>query len=560
MRWNRTRVSASLLAFVLAALSTLPASAFEQGIRSLVYDYVFPERSAWLRERVTPLPRGGSDSFRNWLYEQSVGLKDEDLVERFRGRYPTVEVFDRWAFKEFLGLDPKSESWGIDRVHDNRVRRGELLDEALSHPELDGRNRDRFAHDTGRRVLHDGLGAPLPADPATVRGWALQGWESGFAAEFALPSGIELSDSPQVLESEAWRYSKVPEVRSFCAERAQTFTDLSLLSVVWGQDGAEYLSLLYGGHAQYYLVSAGDPLSNIHFGIAEFRNLARRQSFAESLRSIGGLLQLRLGEEVLADQIADNHRILGRQLWAIRVLREEEVRRAGGRPRDERVAAALDALSEDSVELTPVSGPFFASSLVESLAEKGATEAPELLASILDLSVRDIRRGAFVYRTEDDAKDPTDFVSSGPDVEAALTVFNELNTRAMRRTGTALRSWMKKRDRVVGQLQQKPEVISVPDAPGLDGQEEKPLVAPTVDHAAKTLDRHLTRLVRARLDELDGAEVRRAAWIPQPIPELSVRWGYPLGLLALILLVIVLLYSNARWGSQQRRPKRGLRF
>ncbi len=126
----------------------------------------------------------------------------------------------------------------------------------------------------------------------------------------------------------------------------------------------------------------------------------------------------------------------------------------------------------------------------------------------------------------------------------------------MRRIGTVLRLWTDRRNSVLELAQQTPVVDPAVEPP--KGDELEPAPAP-VNVAAEIRARYLSRLVQARLDELEGGEVRRAAWVPEVETGLGVHLFFPLVILISLLLIAAVVWG-ARRGSQQRRPRRELRF
>jgi hypothetical protein len=558
-RWSR------IWLLIVVAVTPVPGWAFEESVHDLLATYAFFDRDRWNRERIEPAPREAPEEFRQCLYGRILGMNDDELVGRFRARFPTFDNFDRWGFKEFLGVSPAAEVWGVDRFHNTRMRRLELMAEAARHPIADQRDRERFAYDTGRRVLNDARGVALPYDPATVHGWALTGLASQRAAHWALPRDQVYSSDSNVLRSEPWRFAAPEGLHSFAASRACSYTEMSVLAALWGGEGAEYLSLLYAGHAHHYLADAADQLHTVQMGTLAMWSEARAQARLEKLRTLGGLLGDRVGFERLWQAIVRNHRVFAEQLWAQELELESDIRRAGGRPHDPAVAAALEGVGLDDTELLAglERGDNFCWELCEALAQVGARESAALFDAVYAFSVRDIHRGTFGFNDANapsGSDDPGDFVREGAEADAARARFKELNGRAMQRAGTALRVWMAERDRVL----KLPTMPSEGDLEELGSRERAELVAAAQERVdgsrAAQVDAALARWVKERLDELDSAERRRAAWMPPDDSEPELLVGYPIGAAILIALVLGLYVGGARLGSERRRPRRELRF
>ena len=539
-------------------------SGFGVEVHGLITRYALAERRTWMKARVSAAPRGAADTFRQWLYEQAGNPNGGETSERFRRRYPNIEAFDRWGFKEFMSVDPRREIWGVDRFHDISVRRGDLLEEAAKHPDLDERDRERVAHGARRNALLDAAGLPFPQDPATITGWVRTGLGSQSSAHYALPN-IERSDEEDVLKEEPHRFGYPKEVQSFCHQRAQAWTDLSILAALWRGEGSEYLSLLYAGHAHHYLQDAASPYHNLQVGLYEFFVDAKKQAIGENVRTVGGLLGSRQGFINIGINIISNHHLFGEHLWATQLLAEHRIREAGGQPKVATIAAGLDVLSDGDPEIVlGTTDDRFAKELVEKLAMIGAVEGSQLYQAVHELAVRDIHRGSFVYRDESNpggADEPESFVTKEDRGVDAMESYIRLNTAAMGRAGTAMRVWFEGYDRWT-ELPQKevdPESLRRMGPRARAAAIEESLLSYSQVRDAK-VTAAVQRLVKDRLDELEMAEERRAAWMPMFEKEEEISWRYLLAAIGIGVLALVILAAGSLRSSQRRRPRVEVRF
>jgi hypothetical protein len=201
-----------------------------------------------------PPDAGALARFRNHLHH----LLARDPA--FAARYPTVDGFDAWAMKEYLALSPEARVFGIDVVTADPLPARDLIALASRQPDEDFRNMNRYARDARRRILQDGSGRPIPADPATLEMGALTGLSSQAHAHYQLPPGPK-SDDPSVLKSDPARFAMPPDAHTFGARFTQRFFALAAIARAWDDPAALYLADLYLGHALHY---AQDAASQVH--------------------------------------------------------------------------------------------------------------------------------------------------------------------------------------------------------------------------------------------------------------------------------------------------------
>ena len=155
---------------------------------------------------VQPLPPPDAlvvNDLLNQVWNTGAAHSDRGVRNEFLKRYPERAKFDRWALKEFLGLNPDAQIGGID-VFDGigaPITVGSVLAKASRWPDDDERNRNRFAHDATRAVRQDPFARPLPADPRQLDMGSLSGTSSQAYAHYGLPV-LEFSSDPEVLKKE----------------------------------------------------------------------------------------------------------------------------------------------------------------------------------------------------------------------------------------------------------------------------------------------------------------------------------------------------------------------
>src|SRR5262249_30636164 len=125
-----------LVGVVLAA----PAGAYEEDIHSLLEERALPPEL--LGAPVVPAPLEDADALRLAVWHASANHPDVEVRRAFLARYPTAKGFDRWAWKQFLGLAPEAEVFGIDRLPPMPARLAELVAAGAREPDDDRRNQE----------------------------------------------------------------------------------------------------------------------------------------------------------------------------------------------------------------------------------------------------------------------------------------------------------------------------------------------------------------------------------------------------------------------------------
>lgn len=496
--------------------------------------------SAWL---LTPSQVDGASiqaltRFRHWLYEAASRHPDAAIRGRFLARYPTVAAFGAMAFRELLAFNraPHGRIWGIDRSRAARALNArELLATSSGDPDRDGRNRDRVTWDAStRKPVPDSNGNPIPDDPAILNMGRATGLSSQAHAHYGLPQ-VELSDDPDVLQETPERFGAAmgyPDgpILTLAAEMTQLHADLALLAHAWGQPGSRYLTVTFVGQGLHYLEDVGNQIHTVQVGLYDFFVDAKLQYWWRAFITSGGYLaELRSFPSVGID-ILRNHHIAIEQLTSERLFETldgqetspamaEAVR--GLHVDDPDLAAALDtALAAQSTPST------FAETITRVLIDVSAAEGPRAYALMREVACG--RLGNYGFKVPDDtdkrALDPDTLVcATGEEGRASLEELYALQGRAFLRVATALR-------RLDRELQAQ---------------------ASRADREAMVQE-VLGRFLAARLDLLDAAEARRAAWVSNP-PKVSgdagVRSiGWPLGQVG----VIALAYGFFWWRRRRR--------
>ncbi len=434
---------------------------------------------------------------------------------RFLARFPSVETFDAWAFKEFLMLDPAATVHGFDLVPaDARpLPRLQLLQLASRWPDDDQRNQHRYLRDPKtHEILLEGGGRaqalgegqqPIPYDPGTLDLGGLTGPTSQGHAHYGLVEG-PLSDDPAVLKSDPRRFAVPPTVHAYGADFAQLYTDLALLAGHSELPSRQWLAMAFAGSGFHHLEDVSNQIHTVQVGIYEFFQAAFIQSKLQDLKSLGGLCGERRSLRQLGLRLIANHHILSEDLFARRVAQ-------GDSPGVNAAMATLDR--DDPVFLgaatAAVSGSRgqFGRAIAQADIDQSSVEGAEVYRLAWKLTRPELRDGMgkeFVGGKDD----PDLWIEHGPKTDAVLAQFYELESHGLRRAATALRLW----DR---------------------------------DFRASE-----AALIAAEIDTLipyhEQAAARRAAYRPAAAERLGIAWGYPIGAATLVLLLALLLRRLAR--------------
>jgi hypothetical protein len=285
-----------------------PAAAYDERVHQAITADALRDKPSLNAERKVP-DAASLDRFRLHLYVVLAELPE------FREKYPNPATFDRWAFKEFLGLNPEADIYGIDRLAVQTGSSLDLLVRSARHPDEDRRNQNRFAHDGSRTILRDSYGQPLPADPATLEMGAIEGLSSQAHAHYQLPQWVKSSDF-EVLKSEPWRFGLPAEVHTFGLRFAQRFFLLSLLARTWKDPAAAYFADLFLGHAIHYAQDSTLPLHTLQVGLYDFFVDAKLGEFREDLFSMGGIFYRHPILRKIGTGIINNYHVFAEKLLA----------------------------------------------------------------------------------------------------------------------------------------------------------------------------------------------------------------------------------------------------
>ncbi len=491
-----------LLLLIAGLLCPSGASAYAVKVHQSLSREALGE-GAFLTTGTVDAPRGSDLSrFRAWLHEQISRHPDAALRQRFLARYPTLEAFGALPFRAFLAFNrsPRRRIYGLDRSGRGGPAR-EVLAFASGAPDLDGRNRDRVEYDAGGRPVKDANGDPIPDDPATLNMGASHGLSSQAHAHYGLPQ-VELSSDPDVLQNDPARFAVAagwPDgpILSLAPEMAQLHTDLAILAHLWGGRGGKWLTTAFAGHAFHYLQDVGNQIHTVQVGLYDFFVDAKLQYWWRAFVTSGGTLAQLDSFTTIGIGILRNHHILIEQLTAIAYLDG---------------SLQPDLATDDPALTGPGTGSDFGERIVRALIDLSAPEGAEAYGLSREIACGRLR--SYGYTLPDDTDKRTIDYQSVVCDPARLPELMALQKTAMRRVATAMRAY------------------------------DRGLAATLAKRDRDALKHEvLARFVTARLDLLDAADARRAAWIESP-PEKQgaiTSWGWPIGQALVFALVVYLV-------------------
>lgn len=440
-------------------------------------------------------------ALRERIWRAGAEAHDPEVKRRFLARWPTAAAFDSWAFKRLFALNPDRRVAGFDE--DVALPAGDegaaVYALASRLPDDDLRNQERFRHDAARAVLKDPWGQPLPDDPATLEMGSLTGLSSQAHAHYGLPA-LPFSDDPNVLKTEPRRFAVPPTVHTFGADFAESYSALAILATQL--PGGERLALTHAGAAAHHLEDVANQIHTVQVGIYEFFVDAKIESIKEELRSVGGWLRPRPSFVSIGIDIIGNHHLLAEALYAKHLLAPSDpvAAETAAAPADDQLAASFAAVAAGCA-------PNFGYTLATTLIERSSYEGPEVYRAIRTLADRRWSRAGEHFGGQDD---PDAAVQPGLD----RAPFYRLEAAGARRAVQTLDAWW----------------AHFAACRTLSAADEA-TVAET--------------LVRQRLDSLDAAEARAAAWTPPP-PSRTLRNNYvPLGY-AIALAVVAAIFVAVR--------------
>ena len=447
-------------ALLLAALLPASASAYEEAVHAFITRRALPPDRP-----VAPPTEDDLDTFRAQFF---VRASEHPEFER---RYPTIHDFDAWAFKEFLMLDPAARVHGFEPLPDDDAGTlHRLLERASRWPDDDERNRHRYLHDPRTRELVRARdGSPIPYDPATLDFGSLTGTTSQSHAHSGLVDG-PLSDDPEVLKKEPWRFAVPPTAHAYGVELVQLYTDLSALAAQSRLPSAVWLQAAFAGAAFHHLEDLCNQIHTVQVGISEFLETALLQSKLRDLQTLGGLFGERHSLQQVGLRLIANHHLLSEDLFAKHL---GEMQLAGIDQPDPGIAAAPD--------------------LARAIIERSSREGPEVYRLVWRFSAKTLHDG--VSGHEYDASkgdDPDAYVERTPEAQAAIEEFNAIEIRGLRRAVTAVREWQRR----------------------FPGKPHDPVPELVAYH--------------------QQAEARRAGYRAPATGRQAIAWGYPIAAVALL--------------------------
>jgi len=494
------------LVLVLCAVS-LPALGYNEVIHSLITSRAFAGRDAWLAEELQPPTQADLDAFRALFWRTAAQGADAGLRSRFLSRWPSEASFTAWEFKQLFMLDPASTVHGFDRVDARPMKRGELLALASRWPDDDERNRHRYLRRPDHEIVRAPDGSPMPYDPATLDFGSLTGTTSQGHAHYGLVTG-PLSDDPEVLKKEPWRFAVPPTAHAYGAELAQLYTDLALLAASSNLPGREWLATCFAGAAFHHVEDVGNQIHTVQVGIYEFFRDAWFQSKLRDLRTLGGLLGERRSLRQIGVRLIANHHLFSEDLFAKRVQANAP-----------EIAFALRGLGTDDAQLASAVSPGddFGRAITQALIDISSREGGEVYRLAYRLTAPTLRDG--MGHEYDGAKgdDPDRYLGIAD--PQTLQAFYDLEGRGLRRATTALRLWEARFEALRGNV--SPSAL-------------------------------VQRSVAMLLPYHDAAAARRASYRPAPAEQNQIAWGYPAALLAIAGIGVAMVVR--RRGGAGRAP------
>jgi hypothetical protein len=435
-----------------------------------------------------------ASALREQLWKAGAEAHDPETKRRFLARFATLQSFDPWAYKRFLGLNPDKSIAGLD---DTALPAGDpvaVYGLASRLPDDDFRNRDRIRHGDDRKPLHQANGEPMPEDPATLEMGSVTGLSSQAHAHYQL-ARLTFSDDPQVLKDEPRRFAKPPTVHTFGAEYAELYSALAVLAA--RLPSGERLALTHAGAAAHHIEDVANQIHTVQVGIYDFFVDAKIESIKEELRSVGGILRSRPAFIAIGIDIIGNHHVLLEALYQKHLLAPgDPVRKlTDDAPADDQFTAALQRIA-------PGCAPGFGREITAALVERSSLEGGPVYAAIRAVADPRLRKAGVKYKEGDD---PDGWIRPG----ANLSAFYDLEVRGARRSDQALGAWWQRFE-------------SCRSAP------------------PETISRMAETIVKERLDALEAAEARAKTWVPEPRKLETVNYWVPAGYaVALVVLALI---------------------
>lgn len=389
---------------------------------------------ALLAQPLPPVDASVVKDLVNQVWNAGASHSDPATRIAFLKRYPDRAQFDRWALKEFLGLNPDAQVGGID-VFDGigaPLTVASVLAKASRWPDDDQRNRNRFAHGSDRKVVQDSFGRPTPADPRQLDMGTLSGTSSQAYAHYGLPQ-LEFSNDPEVLKKEPRRFLYPVTAYAWAREFAQMHTDLGLIAATLSEPGGKTLALIYAGNAHHYIEDVANQIHTLQ-AIYPFFFDAKIGSYKEELRSLGGILGPRPDFVDIGVHIITNHHLLAEELFMRHVTRA-----LSGGDEAPSVKQAVTAVHDGDPELDLALRDLpsdFATFITSAVIERSSLEGGDVYETIRALGVNYMSSWRGTFET---GYDPDPYLKQPVD-RAQLDHFYTLQGRGFARAGSAIRA------------------------------------------------------------------------------------------------------------------------
>jgi len=366
-------------ALLLVLLLATPALAYNEAVHVFLTQRAFPQSG-----EMQPPTQADLDELRLRFWKRAAAGSPE-----FARRWPSFEKFDSYEFKQFLMLDPAARVHGFDLTPEPSF----TLALASRWPDDDERNRHRYFRDArSREVVKAPDGSPMPYDPATLDFGSLTGTTSQGHAHYALVHE-PLSDDPEVLKREPWRFAVPPTAHAYGEEFVRIYSDLAALSPT------PALRAVFEGAAFHHIEDMCNQIHTVQVGIYEFFQAAFIQSKLHDLKTLGGLFGRRYSLKDVGLRLIANHHLLSEDLFA------KHIRYDGGEE----------------------AGP---------ILEKSSREAPEIYRLAWEYSAKTLHDGIDGHEYQSNKDDPDAYVDWSR--KEAIERFYQLQERGLRRAVFAL--------------------------------------------------------------------------------------------------------------------------
>jgi hypothetical protein len=454
-------------AFFATLLCSLPALAYNEAIHGFITSRAI-SGAAGFSATLQPPTQADLDAFRK-LFAAKAG----------------VDLEDSYDFKQFLMLNPTAVVHGFDLTRDDAapMTRGELLAKASRWPDDDLRNQHRYFLDSHRQVVKAANGAPMPYDPATLDFGGLTGVTSQGHAHYGLVNE-PLSDDPEVLKKEPWRFAIPPTAHAVGPEFVRIYTELAQLALQSDIPSREWLAATFAGAAMHHLEDLCNQIHTVQVGIYEFFQAAFLQSKLRDVKTLGGLFGRRYSLKQVGLRLVANHHLLSEDWFAKRV----------------KEGAGIPDLSRDDPDIRIDELPY-------SIIARSSREGAEAYKLAWTYSAPSMRDGIYGHAYSDN-DDPDRWVASTPEAEAAKKAALALSWKGIARAATAVRlEWRKVHSEAAPDLKS--------EAAFLTGYHAK-------------------------------AAQRRAAYVPTEDVPPGIAWGYPAAALIALAALALLIVGRVR--------------